>query len=102
MSSAVLVRANSASTFALSRRSRSSSTCSGLRLPARGWAGRPAKAPASPARRPPRQGAGVTGAAPLHQVRGVQPLPTQQRTPLTGLRGLVLGQELQLVLGGER
>jgi len=40
----------------------------------------------------PGQGARVPSAAPLHQVR-VQALAEQQRTPLSGLCGLVLGQE---------
>ena len=47
------------------------------------------------------QRACVAGAAPLHQVRGVQPVAAQQRIPFARLCGLVLGQDLQLVLGGE-
>ena len=52
--------------------------------------------------RQPGQRARITRLAPLHDMAGVQALAAQQR-PLRPLRGgVVLGQDLQLVLGRER
>ena len=48
------------------------------------------------------QRAGVTGPPPLHDVAGVQALTAQQGTLLAVGGGVVGGQDLQLVLRGER
>ena len=72
-------------------RSRSISACSGVRSAA------PRRPGVNPASAP-----GVAGPAPLDQMRGVQPLPAQQRPLRARLGGVVLGQDRRLVLGGER
>ena len=71
--------------------------------PPGGRSARPRVAPLTAARRgQPGQRAGVAGPPPLHDVAGVQALPAQQRALLPIRGGVVGGQDLQLVLRGER
>ena len=91
ISNASFVRASSASSRSLRRRSRSSSTCSAERR-------------AFALRRQRVAGAGVAGLTPLRQMRAVQALAAQQRTPLgrADRQRVVLVEDPGLVLGGER
>ncbi|MDP9823686.1 hypothetical protein J2S59_003495 [Nocardioides massiliensis] len=49
-----------------------------------------------------RRRAGIGGLAPLHDVGGAQALASRDLSPLAAVSGVVLGQDLRLVLRGER
>lgn len=81
------VLASSDCSRSFARRSRSTSTCSGVRLSDRGVGPRPASAPASRDRR--------------HSTTREEYSPSQQHALRARLGRLVLSQNRQLVLGGE-